>query len=106
MLLKGFFMKMFQLLICVLLAFGIEKASASELGSPSSKSYSKTVSAFNAVCRQTKKEERNSPLFLVNHDEAVSPDTVCHFGCSPKADRHKKLKAGKRKDEQRLAILK
>lgn len=99
-------MKMFQLLISFFLVFGIKNSCASELVSPSLKSYRKTVSALNAVCRQTRKEERYSPLFLVNHDNVVSADTVCQLACSPKADRHKKLKAGKRKDEQKLAFLK
>lgn len=95
----GLFMKMFQLLVCLFVAGGVENVCASEVGSPSSKSYRKTVNSLKTVHRLC--------LIAESQDGRQSPsDSIydCNDSFSPKADRYKKVKAGKRKDNQKLAL--
>lgn len=96
----GLSMKMFQLLVSLFIAVGFENVCASEVVSPSSKSYSKTVQHLKTVHR----------LYLIaqSEDGRQSPVDVMYSSddsFSPKADRHQKLKAGKRKETQKSAIL-
>jgi len=94
-------MKVFQFLLCVLVLIGVENVYSSELGSPSSKSYRKTVNSLKTIHRLC--------LVVESQDGRQSPADSLHgsndCSYSPKADRHQKLKAGKRKETQKSAIL-